>query len=712
MASRTQIRLAQVTGSFVDLKSEAVQYVQRSTASTLTGSDLQDVLGAIAGSLNRIHGAASSEPFNNISGLFRSERNVPGALTLKADAGANQTIEITNDEGTTTGGEGSGAIDIEATVGGISLHAADDKNIQIEGGTTAIVSNQNTSEAIKLHADAGASSTIQILNDEGTTDGSEGAGAIDIEATLGGISLHAADDKDIAVEGGQVVLTANHNTAASIKLHADAGSSQTIDLVNDEGTGAGAIGLLASAGGITIDGETGVSIKENGVEVIGVTTDRAVNLSVSGQATTVKGTFNVDEAATFDNNVTIAGNLDVNGTTTTIDTANMKVEDAIIAIGASGSNAYAPSNVDRGIIFGGGAVSAKQPALYFDASATRFVLATTATGPLSSSFGNADFDNGEGNILQLTRCEFATDGSANVGVNPDNGTMSLTGSAGLSIHAGSDSSGFLTITSAAKMDVDVVGDITLDSDSGVFDFADGGLTVGRLKNNASDFVIESRVSDKDIKFNGNDGGSGVTALLLDMSEGGNAEFANDVTLKSDDAVLKFGADADVTLTHIPDAAIRLNSTMEIQFNDAQEAISSTGTKLELKSGNQAFTLPTAAVDGQFLKSDGSGNLSFDSPSGATQKAIRVIGATVNAGTGVSTATADIQGGVQVDGLLTSATNQGKNLEVYVNGQLLASGSLAQRTANPPERDYEISGNKQLKFAFDLEADDIVQVIKR
>ena len=311
----------------------------------------------------------------------------------------------------------------------------------------------------------------------------------------------------------------------------------------------------------------------------------------------------------------------------------------------------------------------------------------------------------------MTRAEFATNGGDNVGVNPDSGKMAISGSAGLIVHANSsDASEFLTISSAAKMDIDVAGDITIDSDSGVFDFADGGTTIGRLKNNSSDFVIESRVQDKDIKFNGNDGGAGVTALLLDMSEGGNAEFSNDVTLKSDDAVLKFGADGDVTLTHIPDAAIRLNSTMEIQFNDAQEAISSTGTKLELKSGNQAFTLPTAAVNGQFLKSDGSGNLSFDSPSGATQKAIRIVtGSGFAAGLPVSLATANIQAGIQVEGLSTAST-QGKTLDVFVNGQLLLSGSETERSQG--KKDYAIADAQVLKFAFALEADDIVQVIKR
>ena len=49
--------------------------------------------------------------------------------------------------------------------------------------------------SIKLHADTGSSQTIQILNDEGTTDGTDGAGAIDIEATNGGIGLRWNNSK-------------------------------------------------------------------------------------------------------------------------------------------------------------------------------------------------------------------------------------------------------------------------------------------------------------------------------------------------------------------------------------------------------------------------------------------------------------------------------------------------------------------------------------
>ena len=54
-----------------------------------------------------------------------------------------------------------------------------------------------------------------------------------------------------------------------------------------------------------------------------------------------------------------------------------------------------------------------------------------------------------------------------------------------------------------------------------------------------------------------------------------AVIGDDLKLLSDAAVLSFGADSDVTLTHghlMWDTGILLNSTMAIQFNDATQYI--------------------------------------------------------------------------------------------------------------------------------------------
>ena len=87
--------------------------------------------------------------------------------------------------------------------------------------------------------------------------------------------------------------------------------------------------------------------------------------------------------------------------------------------------------------------------------------------------------------------------------------------------------------SSGDLTVDVAGDITLDADGGEVRLKDAGTTVATLGMSSSNFTLESNVSDKDIIFKGNDGGSSITALTLDMSAAGAATFNNDVTAFSD-----------------------------------------------------------------------------------------------------------------------------------------------------------------------------------
>ena len=78
--------------------------------------------------------------------------------------------------------------------------------------------------------------------------------------------------------------------------------------------------------------------------------------------------------------------------------------------------------------------------------------------------------------------------------------------------------------SSGNLTLDVAGAIVLDADAGQVQIHDAGTEIARFTNNDSDFEIKSIVSDKDIRFKGNDGGSEVNALILDMSAGGLAKF--------------------------------------------------------------------------------------------------------------------------------------------------------------------------------------------
>ena len=56
-------------------------------------------------------------------------------------------------------------------------------------------------------------------------------------------------------------------------------------------------------------------------------------------------------------------------------------------------------------------------------------------------------------------------------------------------------------------------------------------------------------------------------------------------LIEDNTILSFGADNDVTLTHVPDTGLLLNSGMQIQFGDSGEYITGDGTDLNIVSSS-------------------------------------------------------------------------------------------------------------------------------
>ena len=73
------------------------------------------------------------------------------------------------------------------------------------------------------------------------------------------------------------------------------------------------------------------------------------------------------------------------------------------------------------------------------------------------------------------------------------------------------------------------GNMVLDADGAQIRLEDGGTEFGRLSRVSSDLVIKSITNDKDMLFKGVDNSSTITALSLDMSEGGNAEFSGNVS---------------------------------------------------------------------------------------------------------------------------------------------------------------------------------------
>ena len=91
---------------------------------------------------------------------------------------------------------------------------------------------------------------------------------------------------------------------------------------------------------------------------------------------------------------------------------------------------------------------------------------------------------------------------------------------------GSNADGDLDIvsdgTAVDSINIESAGGITLDAGtagSGII-YEDDGTEMMRIHNSSSDVIMESKVSDKDIIFKGNDGGTSIEAMRIDMSGGG------------------------------------------------------------------------------------------------------------------------------------------------------------------------------------------------
>ena len=179
--------------------------------------------------------------------------------------------------------------------------------------------------------------------------------------------------------------------------------------------------------------------------------------------------------------------------------------------------------------------------------------------------------------------------------------------------------GTLTASSAiitdsnSKVDVLKSGNIVVTGSTDTISTASGNLTIAPTATlvitHGGTVSLATQATSLTIKDN--------EANALDINEGGNSylkftttdssekivvgkdtTFANDVSLLSDAAVLNFGADSDVNLTHVADTGLLLNGASVFQFRDSALTIgSSADGQLDIDADTElAITAPTVDID--------------------------------------------------------------------------------------------------------------------
>ena len=215
----------------------------------------------------------------------------------------------------------------------------------------------------------------------------------------------------------------------------------------------------------------------------------------------IAGTLDVTGVLTTDTNATIAGTLGIAGGSSN----GVQISQGAIAIKNGGSKSY----ID----------------LYCESSNAHYTRIEAAAHSAYSGNVTVTLPVATG-TLALTSGSVATVTGAAQSAITSLGTLTTLTVDDITINGS-------TISDASDLTIDVEGDIILDANGGDIKFKDAGTEIGSISMSGSNLNIISAVSDEDIFFKGNDGGSSIDALFLDMSEAGAATFNGTVTLPSD-----------------------------------------------------------------------------------------------------------------------------------------------------------------------------------
>jgi hypothetical protein len=339
---------------------------------------------------------------------------------------ASEIVSVVN-----TAGTANGAVVITSSVGGIDMNAKEMFTVDVAAGTAG-------------------SADITLTNSVGTDEA-----AIAIQASAGGVDIDAYTGKNVAINGGQVLIEAEDDAASAIQLKTDTGTSETIVLTNTQGQGTGALTLTATAGGIDINAKEMLTL-----DVAGGTAGSADII--------ITNTPGTDDAAIAID--AVAGGIDIEAAASIVLTSE---EAQVDAIQIQASNAAGGIDIDAkndiNILLT--ASAADEDILIATGGDQDSHITITADGSSANAFtvladaGGIDIDAATDTI----HIQNAADG------NDDDFTIALTGNHDSSIILqsagnGTDALSLSTVTNAGDikissndaLDIDVTGAMTLD----------------------------------------------------------------------------------------------------------------------------------------------------------------------------------------------------------------------------------------------------------
>ena len=484
-----------ITDNDIDLGSSSYQFKDayingtlEADAITIGGTAIGSIYGAVAGSSSIVTTGALDS--GSITSGFGAIDN--GTSGIRTNTFTAETSIIP---------DASGGADLGSTSAEWGdFYIADDKYINFGSDQNILVGyDETTTDSLRIAATEGAGLAITLMADEGDDAGDEW-------------KLNIAD-------GGTITLGNDIASAGSYVTHLTLTPNSTVTSSNLNLAGSLTLGSVAAAGSDTdkflvLDGSGNVDYR-TGTQVLsdigGGTGTAALTGSTNNTIVTVTGADAIAGEAnlTFDGTdflVASTGKVGVRDSAiylySSADGQGDLVADSVLQVTAPTVN-----------IEGSTAITLESDAITFgengDTDIALTFNANSADGVLTW-MEDEDYFQFSDDILMATteKVQFRDTG----------------------LYISSNADGDLDVvsdgTAVDSINLESGGGITLDAgtaSSGII-YEDDGTEMLRIHNSSSDVIVEAKVQDKDIIFKGDDGGSAVTALTLDMSAGGIATF--------------------------------------------------------------------------------------------------------------------------------------------------------------------------------------------
>lgn len=755
MGFGTKLRLAQVTGSLGDAAGDISidgKLVGVATGS-ITAGDIGDVLGYLAAGIQKIHGAGSwSEGdlgtiHNDLT--FKDDKKLKfgdnGDATLEYDENGDDVLQIAGshvrighgantqlqfrDNAIHLASADDGVLDITADTR-IDLNAVTDVTNATESSSTStgaltvdgglgVAKDVYVGDDLYLKSDSsrfamGAGDDFQIEHDGSTGATIVATGSLEVEAggghltleggstahdviVVSGRDLHLQTDDTSRLSIGDSLLSSS--VAFNVAIGTEASSTQTGALIVDGGAGIAKdlyvgddLRLTSDSARFALGAGTDVLFAHDGSTGLDLSVTGSLDLLAAGDSTfkatagkvALSGSSGADSVhvqadATFDNDVLVTGNLTVNGTTTTLDTTNLLVEDPIVVLNKDNSSAN-----------GQGGIAIERGGSSLDMVFGRVGNDTWGVGVKDTSGGSvttlADM------ALTKLRASHLEVGSTSDFINIDSADFAVTASANFVVNAG--------------------GDIKLDADGGDIEFLDAGKSLLKITNSSDDVVFRAQESNKDLIFQAQ-GGAEVMRIHSEQA----MLMATNKEIRFRDSGLHIFSPVDGTLTVSSDGtdvsgSLLLKSAggIGLRGGDQNDSIFVENSPLLL----EAISEPTVTANKLYNVGGGLFWNGLD-VSGLNEKGILNIVGTIASGSaielnGTTTGATNIFPGSGNGLSIVGMESPIRDIDVFVNGQLLLSGTDSQ--VGLGQSDYLFHSTGSLKFGFSVEPGDKVQVIKR